>query len=346
MFSGFTDLNSQFAQFTSNLTNLDSLQDGSASSKVEKINIEGETSSHDDISSLEKHIIELQLHVAQRDSDCEQANSKLSAFQQELLHERGLVTTLQEDLRQAREEKSEMYGQFETFRLKSQEEVHELRSKLHQLQCKVESNSRTEVADTTAAEVFPDKNVSLVNLEELKGAMLTIDDLKTRLSEADANTTELAQKLEKQSLSSAAKVEQLENDIQGYLNNIAGLNQENGSLKAILAASEAQCVAYEAKLQQITASATDRDAAICSALDEAQQLQSALSHKEAQVQELEAKIGTLKDKLKDMMHRFAELKSKSAAQIQHLEERVAEVSQLMQAKVNNRNLNTLSAIIS
>jgi DNA anti-recombination protein RmuC len=49
--------------------------------------------------------------------------------------------------------------------------------------------------------------------------------------------------------------------------------------------------------------------------------------------ESEGKVATLTEKLKDMMHRFAELKSKSAAQLQQAEDKYRDLTKIAQAKV-------------
>lgn len=340
MFSGLgsiTDLNNQFAQFTSNLTNLDSLQDGTSNSGTNQVAAGGKCDSQVDVTSLEKHIFELQIKLAQQESESEATNSTLLACQQDLLQEKSVTATLQIELRTVCEEKDEICAQLEAFKVKSQKEKSTLRSKLQRLEADAKGAGKLHTEEVAKE---PDPEIDFLNVRlqttasELETARSNITDLETRLAAAETSATELTQQYESQSQGSTAKMDQLEKDIQGLLSNIVELSEENGSLRTRLAVSEGHCKALEAQLEQTTASATDRDVAISSSLDEAQILKRALGEKDAQVEELQVQAGTLKDKLKDMMHRFAELKAKSGSQIQHLEERVAEVTQLMQAKVS------------
>lgn len=347
MFSGLgsiADLNSQFAQFTSNLTNLDSLQDGTSGSKAEQSHIDGKPKGSDDRSPTEEILKDLNHQLAQRDHDASLTQAMLLSCQEELSQKNSVVDMLQRQLQEAHEAKDRVCSQFEELREVSQQEISTLRYQLHQLQSAAAGSSGTKETvefDSATVQVRANNDSELVVLMEqlqasvasLDSAHSTITNMEARLSQANTSIAELTQMCHDQSQSSTRKLEEMEREVQGYLSNIVELNEDNAALRASLAESEAQRTACEDRLQQVTASATDRDAAMNSSLDEAGQLQGLLSQKEAQVSELEGKTSTLKEKLKDMMHRFAELKSKSAAQVQHLEERVAEVTQLMQAKV-------------
>lgn len=347
MFSGLgsiADLNSQFAQFTSNLTNLDSLQDGTGGKKAVQEHVDGKPKGSEDQSSAEDRLKELNNHLAQRDHDAALTQALLLSCQEEVSQKNSFVDVLQRQLQEEHEAKAHICAQFEELREVSQQEISTLRHQLHQLQSAASGSSATKetvISEVTTVNVCVNNDSELVALREqlqasvasLDAARSTISAMEARQSQSSTSIAELTQTCEDLSQNSTKKQEEMEREVQGYLGNIVELNEDNTVLRASLAESEAKRAACENRLQQATASATDRDAAMNSSLDEAGQLQGLLSQKEAQVSELEGKTSTLKEKLKDMMHRFAELKSKSAAQVQHLEERVVEVSQLMQAKV-------------
>jgi DNA-binding ferritin-like protein len=65
-----------------------------------------------------------------------------------------------------------------------------------------------------------------------------------------------------------------------------------------------------------------------------------LELKDKKLHESEQKTSTLTEKLKEIMHRYADLKAKSSAQLQTAEEKIADLLHNCQAKVQKVNCET------
>jgi chromosome segregation ATPase len=179
------------------------------------------------------------------------------------------------------------------------------------------------------------RSLVLLHASEMSDANTRIDDLETQLSAAqDAS----AQTVDAPTLEVSAKqadVERLEGETQSYLNSIVELNEKNTDLLRKSAAAEEERAALAVKLQTLIDSSQHQSESAGSVNNELAQLSEACETKTRLLQESEVKVSTLTEKLKDMMHRFAELKSKSSFNAQQLEERIADITKLAQAKVTN-----------
>lgn len=398
MFSGLgsiSDLNQQFAQFTSNLTNLDSLQDGtttnqtSSNGKVES-NDEGpgrDGRKSDALQALEAENAELREELQVERSLGMDLKAYLSVKDDQLQLKETEVTELRDIIRGMELSETNSAKELAEYKVDCErrirlltDSVSDYQHREEELQKRLEylSSQRTtsKSDDSEPSNDAIDHEALLAESQEAhQAAQRTIADLTRRLdqsasdlsqatkieadlraeanfkkNEIDALNTlveELQVQLRQASESvaaashassseldeKAAAIERLEADVQGYLNSIVQLNEERDASLERCAAAESRSASLEERLRSVQDSATQQSASASGALDELSQAKELAEDRARLVRDAEGKVGALTEKLKDMMHRFAELKSKSTTHAQQLEERVAEITKLAQAKV-------------
>ena len=398
MFSGLgsiSDLNQQFAQFTSNLTNLDSLQDGtttnqtSSNGKVES-NDEGpgrDGRKSDALQALEAENAELREELQVERSLGMDLKAYLSVKDDQLQLKETEVTELRDIIRGMELSETNSAKELAEYKVDCErrirlltDSVSDYQHREEELQKRLEylSSQRTtsKSDDSEPSNDAIDHEALLAESQEAhQAAQRTIADLTRRLdqsasdlsqatkieadlraeanfkkNEIDALNTlveglqvQLRQASESVAAAShassseldekAAAIERLEADVQGYLNSIVQLNEERDASLERCAAAESRSASLEERLRSVQDSATQQSASASGALDELSQAKELAEDRARLVRDAEGKVGALTEKLKDMMHRFAELKSKSTTHAQQLEERVAEITKLAQAKV-------------
>ena len=404
MFSGLgsiSDLNQQFAQFTSNLTNLDSLQDGSnpipATAKT------GHATSDDQSSTIRS--LELANEKLTEELSCQQSlmndlKAYLSVKDDQLTSKDAEIVFLTKELNQAIELEQVATKALSEYRLQTEEKLKALTEDLADRQSpkkrvdkitqsnelkvasrKIEElerrlaealNARPVGSEASQSGVSEDSSHALALEEshrataladqqvqelkehltavekdiisqknhyssELDNASECIEQLRSDLLTSSASATSQIAELQVQLSEKAGVLEKLEVDLQAYLNNIVELNEEKSLLLDRIARAESRCVELEASLRATQASVSSLEHQNTStsnaASDEVAQLRDLADTRMRLLQEAEGKVSTLTEKLKDMMHRFAELKAKSTGQNQQLEERLADITKLAQAKV-------------
>lgn len=404
MFSGLgsiSDLNQQFAQFTSNLTNLDSLQDGSnpipATAKT------GHATSDDQSSTVRS--LELANEKLTEELSCQQSlmndlKAYLSVKDDQLTSKDAEIVFLTKELNQAIELEQVATKALSEYRLQTEEKLKALTEDLADRQSpkkrvdKITQSNELKVAsrkieelerrlaealfarpagsEESQSDVSEDSSHALALEEshrataladqqvqelkehltavekdiisqknqyssELDNANQCIEQLRSDLLTSSASATSQIAELQVQLSEKAGALEKLEVDLQAYLNNIVELNEEKSLLLDRIARAESRCVELEASLRATQASVSSLEHQNThtsnAASDEVAQLRDLADTRMRLLQEAEGKVSTLTEKLKDMMHRFAELKAKSTGQNQQLEERLADITKLAQAKV-------------
>ena len=179
------------------------------------------------------------------------------------------------------------------------------------------------------------RSLVLLHASEMSDANTRIDDLETQLSAAQDASAQTIDALTMEVSTKQADVERLEGETQSYLNSIVELKEKKTDLVRKSAAAEEERAALAIKLQTLMQSSHQQSESADSVNNEFAQLTEVCETKTRLLQESEVKVSTLTEKLKDMMHRFAELKSKSSLNAQQLEERIADITKLAQAKVTN-----------
>lgn len=394
MFSGLgsiSDLNQQFAQFTSNLTNLDSLQDGSASSQSNAFEPKHNEQKLDSLRTLEAENAALRVELQTQQSLVEDLKAYLSIKDHELNLKETEADGFRDSIRTVERAEAHSAKELTEYKTECEKRIHFLTDKVigyerreddllaaqkgfenvpgQPLFSKSEdrnipnsvTNHEAILAESQEAYIAAQQTITdltrrlglvtsdlaraqrvetelrtEVKLELEKSLSLNslVEDMRVQLWRADesnvTSTDESQAKLKEQ----AAVIERLEADMQGYLNNIVELNEEHNTTLARCASAESRCAALEERLRTVLESSEQRSASTSDALGELGRVRELAEDRARLVQEAENKVATLTEKLKDMMHRFAELKSKSSAQAQQMQERVAEITKLAQAKVH------------
>jgi chromosome segregation ATPase len=364
MFSGLgsiADLNQSFAQFTSNLTNLDTLQqDGSAAraqgdEKKAAAPAQGDTTI-DQLNEYKAMYESALESLSTANSEVEVGRSTIAALEQEVAEVRNylsVTTTTFEEYKSETEERirqliekqaakstprkaaagTEDTGVAERFALKIKdlEEKLELSERSNTaLRGNVsELNARTE--DTGVADRLALKIQELEEKLELSERGNTA--LRSDVSELNAKLAACAAELQGSADSHNLAVQRLESEVKTYVDNVVQLNEEKEQLQTQVQSLQRRLQVTEAQLQDVCQSAAQSGEAVQSTQSVVQELQTALTRAQQSNIDSEGKVATLTEKLKDMMHRFAELKSKSGAQLQQEQEKYADLLKIAQAKV-------------
>ncbi len=402
MFSGLgsiSDLNQQFAQFTSNLTNLDSLQDGSTpipattksanatddqTSIVRSLELANEKLT-EELSCQQSLVNDLKAYLAVKDDQLNSKDAEVVLLTKELnqaIELEQVATKAFSEYKAQTEEKlkalTEDLADRQSPRKRGDKNVHanELKvanGKVEELERQLAEALNAHSVQPVASQSLSEDSSHVLALEESRRAAVVADqqilelkehltavekDLlfqKTKYSSELDNANQCIEQLRSDFLTSstsaasqiaefqvqlsekAGALEKLESDLQSYLNNIVELNEEKGSLLDRSTRAESRCAELEASLRATQASVSSLEhqhaSAGNTASDELAQARELADTRMRLLQEAEGKVSTLTEKLKDMMHRFAELKAKSTTQNQQLEERLADITKLAQAKV-------------
>lgn len=382
MFSGLgsiSDLNQQFAQFTSNLTNLDSLQDGTA------VPNSSATPDHSEINSDSFSLLEQANNKLTEELEVQKALvGELKAYllvKDEQLHTGEFeVTDLTNQVKRAVELERDTRESFSHYKIEAEERIKILGEKLtlqkdriqksiQPTECKPnivhddcfeqrkssdiedelrdmlnESRQACRSADKQLEDLSccltkvqsdltsSEKELQLKNCES-RDAILLVEELRAQLCIATDRLTACEEETEAHQKALTNVIERLESDVQGYLNNIVELKDEQAKYLERCSVAEARNAELEEQLVVQKCSEQNSALANNSSVDAlAQQIELAETRARL-LQEADGKVGTLTEKLKDMMHRFADLKSKSSLQAQQLEERITEITKLAQGKV-------------
>lgn len=393
MFSGLgsiSDLNQQFAQFTSNLTNLDSLQDGSVSGQPNSGGPGQNEQKSDSLHTLKAENTELRVELQTQQSLVEDLKAYLSVKDSELNLKETEADGLRDSIRCVERAEAHSAKELADYKRECERKIQSLtdtvaeyqrrekdlltaqklveippgqphlpksddynlpitatnhEAMLTESQESYKAAQRT-IADLTrrldqvtsdlarAAEVESELRAEAkLVLEQSLSLSSSVEDMRVQLRRADESAVSSTDELRAQLDEKTVVIERLEADMQGYLNNIVELNEEHNATLERCASAESRCVALEERLRTVLDSSELNSASTSDALGELGRARELAEDRARLVQEAENKVTTLTEKLKDMMHRFAELKSKSTSQAQQLQERVTEITKLAQAKV-------------
>jgi chromosome segregation ATPase len=397
MFSGLgsiADLNQQFAQFTSNLTNLDSLQDGENTKKesavTNDVDVEADAErtrrledqlaeckvlydsamdnlavSNNEVGSQKVRIVELQQEVEELRGYLSVATGNFEAYREQsekriqtLMHAQASVQP-QSDSADSPAEIGDVDHPQEVIRLHG--EISQCEARNADLMKDIAEHKRKAKADQKESrQLLAERDASIQRLEqqvqEFVQSLVGLEDEKIILqaraaqlegeiqraadvaTERDALLKRMAQleddaqkavALQEDKAALAARVAALEDD----LRSTASLRDEKDALAMKANRLEAAHGELERQLSQVRESAAQSGEAVSSTQQLTKRLQQDVLDAQRGAAEAEGKVATLTEKLKDMMHRFAELKTKSAAQLQQAEEKYADLTKIAQAKV-------------
>jgi chromosome segregation ATPase len=402
MFSGLgsiADLNQQFAQFTSNLTNLDSLQEGETSKKeVTAPNIvpsnaseemtrqledqlaeykvlydsamENLKTSNEEAASQKSRALELQLEVEEVRGYLSATTTNFDAYREQSEIRIQALLTAQHATQPdaggggAEAESRGVDNSEEVFRL--QGEISKCEARNAELTKEIADNKRKAKAEGKESQrLIAERDASIQRLEqqvqEFQQSVVGLEDekaaLQTRAAQLEADLQSAAG-VEAERDALLAKVAHLEDEAQKAavvraentalaarvaaleenLRSAASLRDEKDALLAKTSRLEATNSELEGKLSQVRESAAQSGETASATQQQTERLQRDLQEAQRGAADAEGKVATLTEKLKDMMHRFAELKTKSAAQLQQAEDKYADHTKLAQAKVRYLSL--------
>jgi chromosome segregation ATPase len=282
------------------------------------------------IAALEQEVAEVRNYLSVTTTNFEEYKSETEERIRKLIEKQGAKSTPRKAAAG-----SEDAGAAErlTLRIKDLEEKLELSERSNTaLRGNVsELNARTE--DTGVADRLALKIQELEEKLELSERGNTA--LRSDVSELNAKLAACAAELQGSADSHNLAVQRLESEVKTYVDNVVQLNEEKEQLQTQVQSLQRRLQETEAQLQDVCQSAAQNGEAVQSTQSVVQELQTALTRAQQSNTESEGKVTTLTEKLKDMMHRFAELKSKSGAQLQQEQEKYADLLKIAQAKVQD-----------
>lgn len=311
MFSGLgsiADLNQQFAQFTSNLTNLDTLQDGS----------EGKTANVGTQNKDKDNEYKVKYEAAMESLASASVVSDAQQFE---------IGELQRAVADLREQLSAANAEFDIYKKESEQRL-----------------SEAVMLKSSATEAQQGQHASTINIE---GNDAVLAELQAHLEATELANVKLkieirtlSEKLlsKEKSLADALQerneeIAKLEAELQKYITSIVEASDARTALESQVQDLQMRLAKAEGQLEQSRQTAQQNSEVAKSSLTESETLQAQMMQAQQAQSEAEGKVATLTEKLKDMMHRFAELKSKSAAQLQQAEDKYRDLTKIAQAKV-------------